>query len=39
MKLYKYALFLMSTDYFCIPLAYEKGRNHVEIADGLVREE
>src|SRR4030065_2319468 len=38
MKLYKYALFLMSTAIFCLPVACEKGRNHGEIADGLAKE-
>ena len=38
MKLYKYAFFFMSTAIFCLPLACEKGRNHVEIADGLAKE-
>jgi len=31
-------LFLMSLAIFCLPLACEKGRNHVEIADGLAKE-
>src|SRR3989304_9004777 len=38
MKLYKYAFFFMSTAIFCLPLACEKGRTHVEIADGLAKE-
>ena len=38
MKLYKYALFLLSLALFCSPFACDKGKNHSEIADGLVKE-
>src|SRR3989338_3439594 len=38
MRLYKYALFLMSAVIFCLPLACEKGKEHIEIANSLVKE-
>src|SRR3972149_2464641 len=38
MKLYKYAFFLMSTAIFCLPIACQKGKDHIEIANSLARE-
>src|SRR3972149_5951345 len=38
MKLYKYALFLMSLFIFCLPIACQKGKDHIEIANSLARE-
>lgn len=38
MKLYKHVFCLLSLTMFCLPLACEKGKSHLEIANGLVRE-
>ena len=38
MKLYKYALFLMSLSIFCLPISCQKGKDHIEIANSLVKE-